>query len=167
MTRTQKTILLLSCFALVSVILYAEPVEIARHQEEHSSAQIVGVRVDGTPAIALKFSGTDDLHYYADPATAPAPGLELMAAGSADGVRFGPTRYPQEAMFLDPSLGKEIEVYAEEFAVVLPIESHEGGVRTVTVELTGIACTSKLCLPPFERELTARSTFPMPRCGRP
>ena len=159
MTRTQKTILLLSCFALVSVILYAEPVEIARHQEEHSSAQIVGVRVDGTPAIALKFSGTDDLHYYADPATAPAPGLELMAAGSADGVRFGPTRYPQEAMFLDPSLGKEIEVYAEEFAVVLPIESHEGGVRTVTVELTGIACTSKLCLPPFERELTAEIDF--------
>lgn len=154
-----QSVAVLCCVGVLSVLSYGEPVEITRYLDEHSSASVSGVRVSGRAAIAVLFTGTEDLHYYADPETAPAPGLELRASGEASGVRFGAALYPEPALFYDASLRKEIDVYVGSFAVVLPIEAFEGGVRTVSVRLSGIACTSTLCLPPFETVLTAEVDF--------
>jgi len=136
---------------------YAEPVEITRHEQEYSTARVEIVQYDGAPAIAVRFSGTDDLHYYADPETAPAPGLELKAEAEAQGVRFGSTLYPEPDLFYDASLQKEIDVYVGDFYLVLPIESYPDNLQTLTIDvhLRGIACTSRLCLPPFETTLSA------------
>ncbi len=159
MKWVQKLILL--CTGLLSALSYGEAVEILRHGEEYSRAEVAGVRVNGRAAIAVKFVGTGDLHYYADPATAPAEGMELKAAGTAEGVRFGETVYPEASLFYDSGLGKDIEVYVGEFAVVLPMESYprEAKAAAVTVKVSGIACTSLVCLPPFEKELTAVVDF--------
>lgn len=161
MNRVLKSGFWLFGFVLTASWAVCEPVEILRYQDEHSSAQITAVRYNDAPAIAVMFSGTEDLHYYADPATAPAAGLELTASGRAEGVRFGETLYPVPEMFYDASLGKEIEVYVGAFVLVLPIETFlpDTHTLTVTAELAGIACTSKLCLPPFETTLTADVDF--------
>ena len=152
---------ILSFVWLFGVAGYAEPVEITRHEQEYSTARIETVRYDGAPAIAVRFSGTDDLHYYADPATAPAPGLELKASAKADGVRFGSTLHPEPDLFYDASLQKEIDVYVGDFYLILPIESYPNDLQTLTVDvhLSGIACTSRLCLPPFETTLSAEIDF--------
>lgn len=139
---------------------FAAPVEITRYENESSSAEVMAVRWNDAPAIAVRFAGTDDLHYYADPDTAPAPGLELKAVAQAAGAAFASTLYPAPTPFYDAGQGKDIDVYVGDFYLVLPItQMPQAGDSEVSVQLTGIACTSKLCLPPFDRTLTATVDF--------
>jgi len=139
---------------------FAASIEITRYENESSSAELVAVRWNDAPAIAVRFTGTDDLHYYADPATAPAPGLELKAVAQAAGVVFAPTLYPAPKLFYDAGQGKDINVYVGDFYLVLPMtQLPQSGTSQVSVRLTGIACTSKLCLPPFDKTLTATVDF--------
>lgn len=155
---TLKTIVV--SLSLLCSAVFAAPVEITRYENESSSAELLAVQVDGQPAIAVKFTGTDDLHFYADPDTAPAPGLELKASAHATGIKFFQTLYPSPKPFYDATLGKNIDVYVGNFYLVLPLgTTPPGGSIDVSVQLTGIACTSKLCLPPFEKTLTAAFDF--------
>lgn len=139
---------------------FAASVEITRYGDESSSAEVLAVQWNGAPAIAVRFVGTDDLHYYADPDTAPAPGLELKAVAQAAGAAFAATLYPAPTSFYDAGQGRDIEVYVGAFSVVIPMtQPPKSGTAEVSVQLTGIACTSKLCLPPFDKTLTATVDF--------
>lgn len=159
-TYLQKCILLLGIVIFCSTS-FGQPVEIIRHEQEYSTAQIEPVRYNGAPALAVHFRGTDDLHYYADPQSAPAPGLELKAAAEAQGVRFGQALFPEPEAFYDTSQQQNIDVYVGDFYLLLPIESYSKELQLVpvTVRLSGIACTSRLCLPPFEKTLNGEIDF--------
>ncbi len=151
--KTIVALMILCCSAVFAT-------EITRYENESSSAKLAAVRWNDAPAIAVRFAGTDDLHFYADPATAPAPGLELKAAAQAAGAVFAPTRYPAPKPFYDAGQGKNIDVYVGDFYLVLPMtQLPPSGTAQVSVQLTGIACTSKLCLPPFDTTLTATVDF--------
>ncbi len=134
-----------------------EATEIVRHQNEVSYAYVEPARLRGVPGLAVVFEGTEDLHYYARAETAPAPGLQLKVEARSDRVDFGAAVLPAWEMFDDPT-GQRIEVYAGNFTVFLPIEEESlAGTAEkveVTVRIAGIACTSLLCLPPFEKTLT-------------
>jgi len=130
-------------------------VELARYEDEFSSLQVELALIASKPAIALLFEGTDDLHYYAKPETAPAPGLELKASARSDSFEFGPAVFPKWHIFTD-SLKNEIEVYSGGFVVYIPMTPKDAAsTETTDVEVTvsGIACTSMACLAPFEHKV--------------
>ena len=128
-------------------------VEIVRYEDESSL-----VRLHGRPGVAVVFEGTDDLHYYARAETAPAPGLHLQVEVRADGVDFGKAVFPPWEMFNDPALG-EVEVYVGDFTVFVPFaepnQVDTGDTLDVEVNISGLACTSTICLQPFKKTLTA------------
>ncbi len=137
-------------------------VELASSEQEVSTARIEPVQMGSKAGIAVIFEGTDDLHYYAKSETAPAEGLELKIKANSDYFSFGEAVFPQWHLFTDP-LGSKIEVYEGNFTVFVPIkEARVSGQTTVInkgdieVKITGIACTSKVCLPPFEKTLQAK-----------
>lgn len=144
-------------FIALSAISISET-EITRYGDEYSNARLEPVRMQGQPGIAVIFEGTDDLHYYATSEGAPAPGLELkITADGGSSITFGPAVYPKYSYFQDEAKGK-IEVFVGDFKVFIPMLSHviDGKVThvPVTVKIAGIACTSNLCLPPFDKMLT-------------
>jgi thiol:disulfide interchange protein len=138
-------------------------VEIARFENEVSSARLVPALMGESPGIAVIFEGTGDLHYYASADTAPA-GYSLKVEAKSDVFTFGEVRFPKWTTFFDKALEKSVEVYGGNFSVFVPIASvtaksvAEGAIKVADVEvkITGIACTSKICLPPFERTLRTR-----------
>jgi thiol:disulfide interchange protein len=131
-------------------------VEIARLGNEVSSARLVPARMDDMLGVAIIFEGTDDLHYYAKAETAPA-GYNLKVEAKSDVFEFGNAVYPQWSTFFDKALNKGVEVYSGNFSVFVPITSAtaKSGAdqpikpADVEVKITGVACTSKICLPPF------------------
>jgi len=128
-------------------------IELAKYQNESSSVRIEPARMGSKPGIALIFEGTSDLHYYAKPETAPAPGFELQVKAKSDKFDFAPAVFPQWRPFTD-SLGSKIEVFSGRFVVFLPIarsKTSAADIGDVQVTISGIACTSLACLPPFER----------------
>jgi len=130
-------------------------VELARYEKEFSSVRLEPARRNSQPGIAVIFEGTDDLHYYARPETAPAPGYELRIEAQTDQFDFGKVVFPKWRIFQD-QVGKQVEVYAGRFTVFLPIEMIKGPPPTtadVQVKISGIACTSTVCLSPFEKTL--------------
>ena len=130
-------------------------IELAKYQNESSSVRIEPARMDSKPGIALIFEGTADLHYYAKPETAPAPGFELQVKAKSDNFDFAPAVFPQWKPFTD-SLGNKIEVFGGRFVVFLPIarsKTSAADTGDVQVTISGIACTSVACLPPFEKTL--------------
>jgi thiol:disulfide interchange protein len=130
-------------------------VELARYEDEFSSVHIEPVRIDALFGLAVIFEGTGDLHYYAKPETAPAPGFELKIRAKSGSFVFGDAVFPKWEIFTDP-VGSKVEVYAGDFTVFVPITTANAPAEvTVDVEVTisGITCTSKLCLPPFEKTL--------------
>lgn len=130
-------------------------VEMARYEKEFSSVRLEPARRNSQPGIAVIFEGADDLHYYARPETAPAPGYELRIEAQADQFDFGRALFPKWSIFQDP-VGKQVEVYAGRFTVFLPIEIVIAPPTTtadVQVKISGIACTSTVCLSPFEKTL--------------
>jgi len=146
--------------AILSMPVFAaQGSEIAKYEDQHSAARIEPVQLDGRPAIAVVFDGTDDLHFYASADTAPAPGTELTITAKADGVAFGKTIFPKPGQFYDPAQEKNIDVFVGKFEVYIPIESAPQKETAVTVTIAGVACTSKICLRPFEKTLTAQVDF--------
>jgi thiol:disulfide interchange protein len=132
-------------------------VEIVRYQKEYSRARLEPVRMNGQTGLAVVFEGTEDLHYYARAETAPSPDLRLKVEAAAPGVEFGKPVFPAWRIITDPT-GKKAEVYAGEFRVFVPIQKSPDatpGKTDVTIRIKGIACTSQLCLPPFNKTLTA------------
>ncbi|MFC1737795.1 protein-disulfide reductase DsbD family protein [Planctomycetota bacterium] len=131
-------------------------IELLRYENQFSSVRIEPARMDQKQGIAVIFEGTDDLHYYANPETAPAPGLDLKISAESDDLVFGQTIFPQFSYFLDP-FGTNVQVYVGIFTVFIPIKAGETLTGTddvdVDVKITGIACTSKICLRPFEKTL--------------
>jgi len=133
-------------------------VELARHENEFSAARIEPARMGRQTGISVVFTGTRDLHYYASPKTAPAPGLELKVEAESDAFDFGKAIFPQWQVITDPT-GAKVEVYAGDFTVFVPItvakSPAQAGAVGAQVRIAGITCTSMLCLPPFEKTLQA------------
>jgi thiol:disulfide interchange protein len=134
-------------------------IELARNEQEFSSVRIEPVRMNRQNGIAVVFTGTDDLHYYANPETATAPGFELKVAAGSDHFDFGAAVFPKWKIFTDP-LGSKVEVYVGDFTVFVPITSAKESAAVekgdVEILITGQACTSKICLLPFEKTLQIR-----------
>ncbi|MHC4509724.1 MAG: cytochrome c biogenesis protein CcdA, partial [Planctomycetota bacterium] len=132
--------------------------ELVRHEDEFSSARVEPVRTGEQAGIAVVFTGTHDLHYYASGETAPAAGLELKVEARSDAFDFGKAVFPNWEVITDPA-GTRVEVYAGDFTVFVPITaakpSAQTGAAKVEVGIAGIACTSVLCLAPFEKSLQA------------
>jgi len=133
-------------------------VGLVKHGQEFSSAHIEPVHMDSKPGIAVIFEGTKDLHYYAKPETAPVPGLELKVEAKSDIFSFGESIFPKWKSFQEPA-GKKIEVYAGNFTVFVPFSDELAAETTeiekgdVEVRISGVACTSNVCLAPFEKTL--------------
>jgi len=134
-------------------------VELARHEEEFSSVRFEPARRDQQPGVAVIFTGTHDLHYYARPETAPAAGFELKVSAQSDDLDFGEAVFPKWHTFVD-STGTTVEVYAGNFTVFVPAKATEALTKTtvakqsdIEVLITGQACTSTICLQPFEETL--------------
>jgi len=137
-------------------------IELVRSEKEFSSARLEPARMGPKPGIAVIFEGTDDLHYYAKAETAPAPGLELKVQAKSDDFTFGEVVLPKWHLFTDP-LNSKIEVYEGNFTIFVPITDVSAPTDTtltdkgnVEVKISGIACTSKICLPPFEKTLQTK-----------
>ncbi len=138
----------------------AASVELARHEQEFSSARIEPARMDQQAGIAVLFTGTHDLHYYASPKTAPAPGFELKVEAKSDALDFSKAMFPKWQIITNPGSDTRVEVYAGDFTVFVPITTAKAQAQTgaadVEVKIAGITCTSLLCLPPFEKTLQAK-----------
>ena len=137
-------------------------VEIARYENEFSRARLEPAEFDGQKGIAVVFNGTDDLHYYARSETTPAPGYELKFKPQSPSLSFGKPVFPQWKIFKDPT-GIDVEVYAGDFTVFIPFSRQDASTIKepvdVSITITGLACTSKLCLPPFEKTLQLRFDY--------
>lgn len=168
MKGAKRVLGVMVCAALGSLVSLSRgadvsgPTQIIQFELEQSSASLSPARWEGRPGIAVVFKGTDDLHYYARSQTAPAPGLELRIIATSPDLKFDPVILPAWTLFNDAT-GQQIEVYVGDFAAFIPIrdDSPTAGKKeaTATVQITGIACTSALCLPPFEKSLTV--TLPL------
>jgi len=76
-------------------------IELARSEKEFSSARLEPARLDDKAGLAVIFEGSDDLHYYARPETATAPGFELKIKAQSAAFEFGPAVFPQWKIFTD------------------------------------------------------------------
>jgi thiol:disulfide interchange protein len=162
----------LICIAVFNINLWAQPnpepvnspdvVRIVSSLKEFSDAKIEPAQMDGQKGLSIIFQGSDDMHYYAKSETAPAPDLQLKIIAESDNIEFGKTVYPQWDIFKDLT-EKDVEVYVGKFKTFLPIketsEAALGRSADVTVTITGIACTSQVCLPPFEKTLITVINF--------
>ena len=137
----------------------ARTIEMARVDSEYSQLQLQVRQVDVQTGLAVVFTGTDDLHYYARSETAAAPGYDLRVRALAEGVTFGDAVFPDWKQFYDLGQEKNVEVYVGDFEILLPLLSKPSGPLAVELQITGMACTSQLCLPPFEKTLTATVDF--------
>jgi len=133
--------------------------QIVRHDREFSRARLEPARLAGRKGIAVVFDGTDDFHYYARAETTPAPGYELKVQAQSAAMDFDKPVFPQWKVFKDPT-GINVEVYEGRFTIFIPISQVRsvaaGGPAETSVKITGIACTSQLCLPPFEKTIGLR-----------
>lgn len=133
--------------------------EVVRYQNEYSRVRIAPAPMGDPPGLMVVFEGTNDLHYYARSDTAPAPDLQLTIEARSDVLAFNDPVFPKWEIFND-AVGDMIEVYVGNFAV--PVSMREESIPTppprrvdVEIKISGIACTSQLCLPPFEKTLVA------------
>jgi thiol:disulfide interchange protein len=133
-------------------------IELARSEKEFSSARLEPARLDDKAGLAVIFEGSDDLHYYARPETATAPGFELKIKAQSAAFEFGPAVFPQWKIFTD-TFGKKVEVYVGNFNVFIPIKASKSPdikISEVEVKISGQACTSQKCLLPFEKTLQTK-----------
>jgi len=130
--------------------------ELARYEQEFSSASIEPARLGLDAGIAVVFDGTDELHYYARTETAPSPENKLTVLAESEDFDLGRAIYPKWSTFTDPS-GKKVEVYAGKFTVFIPIQKIKDPAKTtggVDVTISGQVCTSTICLLPFTKILS-------------
>lgn len=139
----------------------SEPVEVARYEQEYSTARVEPARMGDKDGVAAVFEGTSDLHFYAKKETAPGGYSLKVAAKAQGGVTFGDPVFPKWGTFYDKAQNKNVEVYVGRFDVFVPIESEYSKTQQADVEIkiSGIACTSKVCLRPFEHKLETRIDF--------
>jgi thiol:disulfide interchange protein len=124
-----------------------------------SAFTVSPVRAGGRIGLAVQCQKAEDLHFYANKETAPG-GFALKVEATAKGVSFGPAEFPKHSMFFDKAFQKDIEVFVGPFTIFVPIEApRKTGSAEVTVKVSGIACTSKLCLPPFENARPVQLDF--------
>ena len=137
-------------------------VELARTGEEYSSVRFEPAQMDQQPGVAVIFTGTYDLHYYARPETAPAPEFNLRISAQSDDLEFGDAVFPKWEIFTDP-LGSKVEVYAGDFTVFIPITDAKIPIEKTAVDvditISGMACTSMICLRNFEQTLTTQINY--------
>ena len=139
----------------------AGAIELLRSGQEVSAVRIEPAKMESKTVIAVIFEGTDDLHYYAKPETAPAEGLELKIQATSDDFEFGEIIFPKWHLIKGP-FGEKIEVYQGNFTVVIPITEYKNPAKTISsggdveVKISGIGCTSKICLTPFEKTIRAK-----------
>ena len=103
------------------------------------------------PGLAVIFTGTDDLHYYADKATAPQ-GNVLSVKVSSGNLKFGDPIYPKPVTIVDP-LQEKVRVYVGNFVVFFPLTASASESHTVNIEISAITCTSQTCLAPFTKTI--------------
>ena len=136
----------------------AGAVEVVRYEDQYSRVHVEPARLGDKAGLAVIFQGTNDLHFYASEKTAPSPDLKLRVEATSDKLRFDAAIFPEWGILSDAAIGK-VEVYVGEFTVFVPIQEESiqgaGDEAPVAIRIAGIACTSKLCLPPFEKALTA------------
>ena len=139
-----------------------DTVELARTGEEYSSVRFEPARMDQQVGLAVIFTGTHDLHYYARPETAPAPEYHLKVSAKSNGIYFSDAVFPKWEIFTDP-VGSKVEVYAGDFTVFIPITAAKTSTETTAVDvdvtISGMTCTSMACLPPFERTLQTQIDY--------
>ncbi|MBA7671009.1 hypothetical protein ES703_79158 [subsurface metagenome] len=143
------------------------PVELTGLQEKAASARLEPARMDGQAGIAVIFEGPNDLHYYATPESAAAPGFELIVKTTSEDFTFGKPVLPMWDIFVDP-LGTKAKVYAGHFTVFVPIKEPKVPTRLtgrVDVTISGQACTDFVCLDRFEKippaKQAKKSSIPM------
>ncbi|MFC1677499.1 thioredoxin family protein [Planctomycetota bacterium] len=142
-------------FGLTAFCAYGEQpsFEIARLDEEYSKVHVEAARQSDQAGVAVIFEGSSDLHFYAK---SEAPDgfklIKLTVEAESKDFEFGEAVYPRWSVFRDP-LGNMVEIYSEEFTVFVPIESVKGSGGEVVVTISGQACTSSVCLLPFETKL--------------
>jgi thiol:disulfide interchange protein DsbD len=130
-----------------------EAVEITGNPQERSSAHLEPARMRGQIGIAVVFEGTEDLHYYARKATA-AGGFNLEISAESGQISFAKTIFPEYKLFDDKTQGKQVEVFVGDFTVFVPIDRYTQDTADFSITIKGIACTSVMCLPPFEKVLS-------------
>ncbi len=151
-------------FATACCAFGQNAVELARHGQEFSNARLEPAQMRSKPGIAVIFEGTDDLHYYVELETAPARGFELKVEAKSDVFSFGESVFPKWEIFQDPT-GNKVEVYAGNFTVFVPFADEFAAKTTevkkgdVEIRISGIACTSIVCLAPFEKTLRTTINF--------
>ena len=107
------------------------------------------------PGLAVTFTGTDDLHYYADKKTAP-PDMELIVKAGSQNLTFGQPLFPKPETIVDP-LQEKVKVYAGNFIVFFPLESPiDNKTHSVDIQITGLTCTSQFCLRPSDEKLQVK-----------
>lgn len=130
--------------------------ELARSGDEYSSAKLVPARVEDQVGVGILFEGSEDLHYYADAASAFFPGSELTVKAEADGLTFGEPLLPPSSLYYDVGQEKQVNVFAGQFELFIPLVSEPAPDQTYSVRLTIDAqvCTKGECLQPFTKTLT-------------
>ncbi len=159
---TQKTRWLMLGVVLIAALVPFSQVfadqeftEMVRDGDNVSSARIEPGKADGQSGISVVFKGDKELHYYATADSAPAPEYRLKITPTAEGVTFGEPVYPEHHTFNDPFSG-EVAVFEGDFMIFVPItEVTAAGKMALTVTISGMACTSEQCFPPFTKTLTA------------
>jgi len=153
-------ILIATGYTVCPVFGGTEPVEVARYEQEYSTARVEPARMGDNAGLAVVFEGSDDLHFYAKEESAPG-GYKLRVETKSAGLDFGEAVFPKWGLFYDKAQQKDVEVYVGRFEVFVPIESDYSKVQQAEVEvkISGIACTSKVCLTPFEHRLETKIDF--------
>lgn len=165
MNANRQILVCALCVALLGTLAFGAggngAIEMARVDDQHSEVHLEAARIDGQPALAVVFTGTHDLHYYARSETAPAPPFNLRVEATADEVEFGEPIFPAWEIFHDVGLEKDVEVYVGDFKVLIPVTSAPVPTEPIetSVQITGMACTSQLCLQPFDKTVTAAIDF--------
>ena len=131
-----------------------EPLRVVAYEKEYSDVIIKPARVNNKEMIAVVFEGTHDMHYYADTETAVG-GMALEISASYPNMIFGKAQFPSPSTFYDPALKQNVPVYVGNFNVYIPIEETSADITNaqINVKISGIACTSQICLRPFEYDL--------------
>ena len=91
---------------------------------EYSNASIKPATIGEKKGIAIFFEGSDDLHFYANPKTAPG-GYFLKVTAEANDLVFGESQFPPSSIFHDKILALDVEVFVGDFTVFMPIEFPE------------------------------------------
>ncbi|MFI4910954.1 MAG: protein-disulfide reductase DsbD family protein [Sedimentisphaeraceae bacterium JB056] len=130
---------------------------VVEYESDYSDVSLEAVRLaDGSAAIAFRFTGTDNVHYYADKETAPGGMSLAIDSNLPEDCSADAPMFPKAKDYYDKGLQQDIKVYSGDFDVVVGLDCKEAGEVEASFTVHGIACTDKLCLPPFSHDLTIK-----------